>query len=129
MKEYNLKRHYDTKHVSKLDTIQLLQSDTVADLKEKLKCQQLTFKKQRVESELGAKVSYIVSEKIGSVSKLFTDGEYIKECMESAAEMLCPSLKRLFMKVSLSGVTVARRIEELAEDIENTLKYCASKFV
>jgi hypothetical protein len=46
--------------------------------------------------------------------------------MESAAEMLCPSQKRLFTKVSLSGVTVARRIEELAEDIENTLKYCAS---
>jgi hypothetical protein len=62
MKECNLKRHYDTKHVSKLDTIQgQLQSDTVADLKEKFKCQQLTFKKQSVESELGAKVSYIVS--------------------------------------------------------------------
>jgi hypothetical protein len=35
MKECNLKRHYDTKHISKLDTIQgQLQSDTVADLKE-----------------------------------------------------------------------------------------------
>jgi hypothetical protein len=33
------------------------------------------------------------------------------------------------MKVSFSGVTVARRIEELAEDIENTLKNRASKFV
>jgi hypothetical protein len=30
------------------------------------------------------------------------------------------------MKVSLSGVTVARRIEELAEDIKNTLKDNAS---
>jgi hypothetical protein len=37
MKEYNLKRHYDTKHASKLDTIQeQLRSDEVADLKEKL---------------------------------------------------------------------------------------------
>jgi hypothetical protein len=32
MKEYNLKRHYDTKHASKLDTIQgQLRSDEVAD--------------------------------------------------------------------------------------------------
>jgi hypothetical protein len=33
------------------------------------------------------------------------------------------------MKVSLSGVTVARRSEELAVDIENTLKDRASNFV
>jgi hypothetical protein len=89
----------------------------------------LEFKKQSVESELGTKVSYIISERIGIVSMPFTAGEYIKECMESAAEMLYPSQKRLFTKVSLSGVTVARRIEGLAEDIENTLKDCASKFV
>jgi hypothetical protein len=49
--------------------------------------------------------------------------------MESAAEILFPSQKRLFTKVSLSVVTVARRIEELAEDIENRLKDCACKFV
>jgi hypothetical protein len=49
--------------------------------------------------------------------------------MQSAAEMLCPSKNHLFTKVSLSGVTVIRRIEELFEDIENTLKDRASKFV
>jgi hypothetical protein len=36
--------------------------------------------------------------------------------------------KHLFMKLSLSGVNVARQMKELTEDIENTLKYCASKF-
>jgi hypothetical protein len=89
----------------------------------------LTFRKQSVESELGVKVNYIVSEKITDVSKQFTDVEFIKECMESAAEMLCPSQNHLFTKVSLSAVTVARRIEELLEDIENTLKGRAYKFV
>ena len=49
-------------------------------------------------------------------------GEFIKQCMESAAEILCASQKHLFSKVSLSGVTAARRIDELEEDIENTLK-------
>jgi hypothetical protein len=35
MKKYNLKRHYNTKHASKLDTIRgQLRSDKVADLKE-----------------------------------------------------------------------------------------------
>lgn len=38
--------------------------------------------------------------------------------MKSAAEILCLLQKSLFSKVGLSGVTVARTIEE----IENTLK-------
>jgi hypothetical protein len=41
--------------------------------------------------------------------------------MESAAAILCPSQKHLFSKVSLSGVTVASRIDELVDDTENTL--------
>ena len=35
----------------------------------------------------------------------------------------------MFSKVSLSGNTVARRIEDVAGDIENTLKVRASKFI
>jgi hypothetical protein len=49
--------------------------------------------------------------------------------MESAAEILCLSKKHMFYKASFSGVTVARRIDESAEDIENTLKEHASQFV
>jgi hypothetical protein len=49
--------------------------------------------------------------------------------MESAYEILCLSQKHLFTKISLFGVTVARRIEELAEDNENTVKDRAYKLV
>ncbi|XP_023027985.2 general transcription factor II-I repeat domain-containing protein 2-like [Leptinotarsa decemlineata] len=42
---------------------------------------------------------------------------------------LCPSQKQLFSKISLSGVTVARRVEELANDIERSLKERVSQFV
>jgi hypothetical protein len=58
---------------------------------EKLQCQQLTFKKQNSEIELGVKVSYIVSGNIATASKPFTHRQFIKECTESAAEILCPS--------------------------------------
>jgi len=37
--------------------------------------------------------------------------------------------KNNFSKLSLSGVTVARRIEELGTDIESTLKEPISKFI
>jgi hypothetical protein len=42
--------------------------------------------------------------------------------MEPAAEILCPSKKNLFTKVSFSGVTMPRRIDELAVDIEKHIK-------
>lgn len=130
MKEYNLKRHYDTKHSSKMDAVQgQFRLDKVRDLRKKLENQQFTFTRQNAESELSVKVSYIISEQIAKQSKPFTDGEFVKQCMESAAEILCPTQKHLFSKVSLSGVTVARRIEELSQDIEISLKDRASKFV
>jgi len=42
--------------------------------------------------------------------------------MEATSEILCPAQKQLFFKLSLSGVTVASRIEKLGTDIESTLK-------
>lgn len=130
MKEYNIKRHYDSKHSSKFAYFQgQLRLDKVEVLKKQLQRQQHSFHKQNEDSEASVKVSYIISEKIAHKSKPFTDGEFIKECMEAAADVLCPSQKQLFSKVSLSGVTVARRVEELAGDIEKTLIERSSHFV
>lgn len=103
--------------------------DKVRDLRKKLEYQQSSFTRQNAESELSVKASYIIAEKIAKMSKPFTDGEFVKDCMESAAEILCPTQKHLFSKVSLSGVTVARRIEDLSQDIESKIKVSASKFV
>ncbi|XP_074039888.1 general transcription factor II-I repeat domain-containing protein 2 [Leptinotarsa decemlineata] len=106
-----------------------LRIDKVETLKKQLKKQQNSFHKQNEDCEASVRVSYIISEKIAKKSKPFTDGEFIKECMEAAAEVLCPSQKQLFFKISLSGVTVARRVEELANDIEGSLKERVSQFV
>ncbi|XP_045501701.1 general transcription factor II-I repeat domain-containing protein 2-like [Colias croceus] len=127
VKEYNIKRHYESKHSSKFAHLQgQLRIDKVETLKKQLKKQQNSFHKQNEDSEASVRVSYIISEKIAKKSKPFTDGEFIKECMEAAAEVLCPSQKQLFSKISLSGVTVA---EELANDIERSLKKRVSQFV
>jgi len=48
--------------------------------------------------------------------------------VEAASEILCPAQKQFFTKSSLSGVTVARRIEELISS-ESALKERISKFV
>ena len=130
MKEYNLKRHYDTKHSSKMDAVQgQFRLDKVRDLRKKLENQQFTFTRQNAESELSVKVSYIIFEQIAKQSKPLTDGKFVKQCMESADEILCLTQKHLFSKVSLSGVIVARRIKELSQDIKISLKDRASNFV
>lgn len=130
MKEYNLKRHYETKHAAKFNVFQgQVRSDKVSDLKKKLKNQQFSFKKPTVETEACVKVSYIVAEKIAKKLKPFVDAEFIKECMESAAEILCPAQKQLFSKISLSASTISRRIDDMANDIDSSLVHECSQFV
>lgn len=87
------------------------------------------LKKYHKDSEASVKASYIIAQKIAANLKPFTDGEFIKECMEAASEILYPAQKQLFSKLSLSGVTVVKCIEELGTDIESTLKEQISKFI
>jgi hypothetical protein len=84
IKEYNLKRHYETKHAAKFDAIQgQFRNGKITQLK-KLEGQQFTFQRQNVESESTVEVSCILSERIASKSKPFCDREFIKECIELA---------------------------------------------
>lgn len=45
--------------------------------------------------------------------------------MEAASEIVCPVQNSL----SLSGVTIARRVKELGTDIESTVKERISKLI
>ena len=75
MKKYNLKRHHDTKHASKINAMQgQMCEDNVYYLKMKLHNQQFLFTKPNIESDSSVRVSYILAEKISLQSKPFTDG-------------------------------------------------------
>ena len=54
--------------------------------------------------------------------KPFTDGEFVKECLLTVVNILCPDKRDLFGKISLSARTVTRRIEDLSSDIWTTLQ-------
>ena len=75
------------------------------------------------------RASYIVSEKIAKHSKNYSDGEFVKDCLTVVDEYLCPEERKDFRNISLSRRTITRHIEELATNIESTLKELASKFV
>ena len=128
-KEYNIKRHYDTKHAFSYDKFEgQFREDKVSELKTKLSGQQLIFKNVSLQTESLVKASYAVAEIIAKKSKPFSDGEFVKECIECVADIICPDKKAQFAKLSLSRQTVARRIEELASNVERTLKYRATNF-
>src|SRR5258705_8311045 len=55
--------------------------------------------------------------------------ERVKECILAAAEVVCPEKKNIFSNISLSRATVARRTEDMAADIEDTLNKKAQDFV
>ena len=53
-------------------------------------------------------------------SRPFTDGDFVRECLQSITE-ICPENVSLFSKVPLSRMTIQRRVEDLAKDVTEQL--------
>jgi hypothetical protein len=62
---------------------------------------QNTFTVTTKTNEAAVQASFIISQIIAKKSKPFTDGEYVKECIMKAAEILCPKKQQLFKNTSL----------------------------
>ncbi|KAM8791748.1 general transcription factor II-I repeat domain-containing protein 2-like [Rhynchonycteris naso] len=56
------------------------------------------------------------------------EGEFVKECLLSVAKEMCPEKADLFSTVSLSGSTIAQRIEEMGDNLHQHLQNSARKF-
>jgi len=122
-KIYNLKRHYTQKHAITYDTyVGKCRADKLSELKKDLASQQTLLKKAVNNPVNVVKASYVVANLIAKKSKSFIDGEFIKECMVSVADLICEDKKSEFSKISLSHQTIATRIQDLATSIEETLK-------
>lgn len=49
------------------------------------------------------------------------EGEFIKECLLSAGEIMCPEQKQAFANRSLTGNTVAQQVKDTAENLQDEL--------
>ena len=72
-KDYNLNRHYDTKHKKYSELTEQLRKDKIAKLKANLQSQTSIFTKKVSENEKIVQVSYELSELIGKEMKPFSD--------------------------------------------------------
>ncbi|XP_016097781.1 general transcription factor II-I repeat domain-containing protein 2B-like [Sinocyclocheilus grahami] len=106
LKEYNLKRHYSTKHGEQYEKYQEDERKRRAtQLQRELTSQQNLFHKAKKDADAAVEASYVVSELIAKAGKPFTEGQ-----------------KNLFNNLSLTANTVAERISELSSDIYDQLR-------
>ncbi|XP_075067564.1 general transcription factor II-I repeat domain-containing protein 2A-like [Mixophyes fleayi] len=123
LKDYNLNRHYVTKHEDKYRNLSDQERAKESEiLLSKLQTQRTLFTKLSTSRDTATKASYLISHKIAKRSKPFSDGEFIKECLVDSAELICPEKKDAFENIPLSRRTVTRRVEGIAENLEFQLK-------
>lgn len=98
IKEYNIRRHYETKHYEKykdLDPKQKLQK--VEEMKRSLVCRQTLFTKAKSKSEAAVKASFIVAAEIAKSARPFNEGEFLKS--KSARSKFATSCAQIRSKI------------------------------
>lgn len=127
-KEYNIKRHYETKHseCSKLEGED--RNRRIEFLRRSFVAQRNVFTKASAQLDNCVEVSLEIAAIIAKSGRPFTDGDFAKQCILLAAEKLCPEATNKFKNVSLSRMTIQRRIENLSDDINEQLQIAATKF-
>ena len=93
----------------------------VKQLKRGYAAQQSVFTNLTKSGEAVTQASYVVAQEIARRSKPFSDGEFVRDCMLKVADIVCPEQKAKLCDISLSNDTVARRIEDLANNLKEQL--------
>ena len=83
----------------------------------------------RSDNEKAVRSSFLIARKIAERMKPYSDGYFVKKCLMNAAQEMCPKMVTELEKISLSRWTVARRIDDFADDICVTLREKMKNFV
>ena len=78
-----------------------MREDLLKKLKNSLSAEQNVFKKPVQQTKNAATASFIVAEEISRSSRPFTDGEFVRSCINKVTKMLVPDQPHLFKKISL----------------------------
>ncbi|XP_042286459.1 general transcription factor II-I repeat domain-containing protein 2-like [Thunnus maccoyii] len=98
-REYNIRRHYETKHHDKYKDMDMTQRhQKVEEMKRSLVSQQTMFKKAISQSEAAVKASFIVAAEIAKSARPFNEGEFVKKCIMKVCDLVCSEKKQAFSK-------------------------------
>ena len=130
LKEYNIRRHYETHHKGKYKHYKGQQrKDEINKLMAGLNKQQSTFTRSRDIADGAVRASYLIANELVRASKPYSDGELVKTCMLKAAEVVCPEKRPAFANISLSRNTVADRVADLSSDLNSQIKDKIKSFI
>ncbi|KAF7689935.1 General transcription factor II-I repeat domain-containing protein 2 [Cucumispora dikerogammari] len=79
--------------------------------------------------DAASEVSLVLSHMIVKRNKLFSDGEFIKDCLSRATDIICPEQKQKFESIPLSRKTVVKRINQSSENLMNQLRDVSKEFL
>ncbi|KAL3890808.1 hypothetical protein ACJMK2_003085 [Sinanodonta woodiana] len=125
----NINRHYETKHRDFQNVVGDERTAQIESLRRSLNCQQNIFSKQTADFSVACETSYKISLMIAKSGRPFSDGDFVKQCMITAPEKLCPEAVRKLQTVALNRMAVQRRISHLSADVTRQLLDKAANFV
>ena len=123
-----MKRHYKTLHEAKYTRfVGKSRKDLVKKSESSLSAQQNAFTKVVEQNEKSVIASYVIVEKIAHSAIPFTDGEFVRECMQEITKVMLPSKLHMFEDISHSTNSVAR-IEYIGKDLSKQLSSKTNEF-
>ncbi|KAL4153128.1 hypothetical protein QTP88_000961 [Uroleucon formosanum] len=130
-KEFNIKRHYETKHEAKFGNLKgELRVTKLEAFKKDIHTQNVSnlFKKQNSTKTNVVQASYKVANLIASETKPLSEGDFIKKCILTVVEEIIPEKLELFKEIGLSRNTITRRVENIGNNILTQLQNKARDF-
>ncbi|XP_076684338.1 general transcription factor II-I repeat domain-containing protein 2-like [Andrena cerasifolii] len=131
-RSFNLKRHYDANHAQDYENLTREERlQTIQVLKDKLSQAEdddlSEDENACFNNESAVRCSYKIALEIAKSSRPFTDGEFIKNWLLITAELCLDEINK-FESISLSRMTIMRRIQEMANDITRQLTDLGQEF-
>lgn len=123
LKEFNIKRHYDTNHTTYDKFTGEEHTSKLEQLKRGYTAQQSVFTNLAKSGEAVTQASYVVAQEIARRGEHSSDGEFVQDCILKVADIVWPEQKTKLHDISLSNDTVTR-IEDLANNLKEELGQC-----
>ena len=124
-----MKRHFEKNREAYQSLVGEKKTQKIEKLPKEFITQKLMFKKSNQESQASSHANYVVAYEIAKQGKPFLEGELVKNCMLEVADIVCLDEQRAFQNVSLSRITITRRVEKI--EINLTVVYknmCLSRW-
>ena len=129
LKDFNINRHYETRHNTYGENLsENNRMKQITALRENLQKQQRMISRTCLSQELATHASLVVAYKLAKHNKPFSDGEFIKECMDATVKIICPEVEVRIKNVSLSRRTIVRRVDSISTNLADQLASKIKKF-